>query len=148
MAILLTGATGMTSVHIAHLLQDAKIPFLMASRSYEKKNTPEMPGVNFDWENPSTFAAPFQYKFPVKDNGEESKITAVYLLTSTILNTENVINPFIDYAVKEHGVKRFVLVGGTTTSLTKGDPRGEIWQHLIDIGVEYCILRPTWFMGK
>lgn len=53
---------------------------------------------------------------------------------------------FIDHAFKKHGVKRFVLLGGS--SVEKGGRLvGKVWQHLVDIGAEYCVLRATWFMG-
>jgi len=54
-------------------------------------------------------------------------------------------NAFIDYAVQKHGVKRFVLLSGTTAK--KGGPVvGKIWEHLDQIGIEYCVLRATWIM--
>ena len=48
--------------------------------------------------------------------------------------------------LKEHGVKQVVLVAGSSTQ--PGKPGvGKVWQHFLDLGIEYCVLRPTWFMG-
>ena len=45
------------------------------------------------------------------------------------------MNAFVDYAVKEHGVKRFVLIGGSSTELN-GPNIGKVWQHFPDLNVE------------
>ena len=142
MAILLTGGTGNTALHTARLLQDAKTPFLLASRRGEDAAPSDMPAIKFDWLDSSTFEKPFQHKLP---GGE--KISAAYLVMPATADPAEPINKFIDIAFEDYGVKRFVLIGGSSTKL--GDSRGGgVWQHLIDIGAEYCILRPTWFMGK
>ena len=141
MAILLTGGTGKTSIRIAPFLQDAKIPFLLASRKGAVAAPSGMPAIKFDWLDSSTFESPFQYKFP----GEE-KISAVYLVAPEVSDPASVMNTFVDLAVKKHGVKRFVLIAGS--SATKGGWHvGKVWEHLVNIGVEYCVLLPTWFMG-
>lgn len=57
------------------------------------------------------------------------------------------MNTFVDYAIQEHGVKRFVLMGGTSSE-PGGQHVGKVWSHLLERGVDYCVLRPTWFMGK
>lgn len=55
-------------------------------------------------------------------------------------------NTFVDYAAKKHGVKRFIFFTGSTAE--KGGPVvGKIWEHLDQIGVEYCVLRASWLMG-
>lgn len=141
MAVLLTGGTGKTSVRIGRLLQDAKIPFLLASRRGEAAAPSGMPATHFNWLDSSTFANPFQHRFP----GGEG-ISAIYLITPQVTDPTSVMTAFVDYAVKEHGVNRFVLMAGSTTE--PGELQvGRVWQHLLDIGVEYCVLRPTWFMG-
>jgi festuclavine dehydrogenase len=141
MAILLTGGTGKTSVRVARLLQDTNIPFLLASRRGVTGAPSGMPAINFDWLDPSTFERPFQYRFP----GGET-ISTVYVMSPTVEDPETSMNAFVDYAVKEHGVKRFVLVAGS--SAEPGKPGvGKVWQHFLDLGIEYCVLRPTWFMG-
>jgi festuclavine dehydrogenase len=141
MAILLTGGTGKTASRIARILQDAKIPFLVASRRGEAATPTGIPGAKFDWLDSSTFSSPFQYKFP----GDES-ISAIYLVAPEVADSATSINDFVDYAIKEHGVRRFVLLCG---SPTKPDDSylGKVWQHFLDVAVDYCVLRPTWFMS-
>lgn len=141
MAILLTGGTGKTSVRIARFLQEAKTPFLLASRRGKAAAPPEMPATKFDWLDSSSFENPFQHKFP----GGES-ISAVYLVAPEVADPTSPMNGFVDYAIREHGVKRFVLIGGSSSE-PGGHHVGKVWQHLLDLGVEYCVLRPSWFMG-
>ena len=141
MAILLTGGTGKTSTRIARLLQDAKIHFLLVSRKAEAGAPSGMLATKFDWLDSSTFANPFQHQFPDKE-----RISTVYLVAPEVLDPVPAMTAFIDLAVKQHGVKRFVLLGGSSTE-KGGWHVGKVWQHLDDIGVEYCVLRPTWFMG-
>ncbi|KAJ9642050.1 hypothetical protein H2199_005265 [Coniosporium tulheliwenetii] len=139
MAILLTGGTGKTSIRIARLLQDANIPFLLASRNAETGAPSGMSASKFDWLDSSTFENPFRYDFP---NGES--ISAVYLVAPTVADPVPALNALIDLAVSK-GVKRFVLLAGSTTE-PGGHHVGQIWQRFIDTGLEYCVLRPTWFM--
>ena len=141
MAILLTGGTGKTSVRVARLLQEASISFLLASRRGEDAAPSGMPATKFDWLDSSTWRKPFEHKFP---NGES--IFAVYLVAPVVDDPETSMNAFINYAIKEHNVKRFVLVAGTSAQPGKFGV-GKVWQHFLDIGIDYCVLRPTWFMG-
>jgi uncharacterized protein YbjT (DUF2867 family) len=142
MAILLTGGLGKTSKRVANLLQEANIPFLLASRRGPDAAPPGMPAVKFDWLDKGTWSAPFNYEFPI-----DEKIEAAYIMSPVVADPETSMNAFIDYAVKEHGVKRFVLVAGSTAEPGKAGA-GNVWQHFLDTGVEYCVLRPTWFMGS
>jgi festuclavine dehydrogenase len=141
MAIILTGGTGKTSIRVARFLQNAKIQFLLLSRTGESLATSGMLGTKFDWMDESTFSTPFEYKF------DNDKITAIYLIAPSVPDFYPKMNAFIDIAV-QHGVNRFVVLASTT--MTKDSPHhvGPVWQHLDNIGVEYSILKPTWFMGK
>ncbi len=141
MAILLTGGTGKTSKHVARFLQESNIPFLLASRKGGSAAPSGVPTTRFDWLDSSTHENPFQYKFP---NGE--RISAIYLIAPEVQDPAPLINAFVDLAVQKHGVKRFVLLSGS--SLTKGGfYTGQVWQHLEDIGVDHTVLLATWFMG-
>ena len=141
MAILLTGGTGKTSKPLAGFLQDAKIPFVLASRKAASAAPSGMPAIKFDWLDSSTYENPFNHKFP---NGES--ISAIYVVAPEIENPIPPMQAFIDLAVQKHGVRRIVVLTGSTAE--PGDPYiGKLWQHLIDLGVEYCVLRATWFMG-
>ena len=142
MAILITGGTGKTSSRVARLAQDAKVPFLVASRKGQDGVT-SGPAVKFNWLDPSTFENPFKYGFT---NGE--KITAIYLvLPPSAGDPKDFINPFIDIAVKNYGVKKFVLLAGS--SIIKGENHaGQVWGHLSNLGVDHTVLLATWFMGE
>ena len=143
MTVLLTGGTGKTSVRIARFLQDAKVPFVLASRKAEAGGAPSgMPAVKFDWQDSSTFENPFQHK---SLDGKKS-ISAVYLVAPEVADPTSCMTAFVDLAAKKHGVKRFVLLAGST-AVKGGWHVGKVWQHLDDVGVEYCVLMPTWFMG-
>jgi festuclavine dehydrogenase len=142
MAVLVTGGTGKTSKHLASFLQDANVPFVLASRKAESAAPSGMAAVKFDWLDSSTYENPFRYKFP----GEES-ISAIYLIAPEVPDPVPSMNAFIDHALQKHGVKRFVLLAGS--SIEKGGYYlGKVWSHLDDVGVEYCVLLATWFMGS
>lgn len=126
MTALLTGGTGKTATCVADFLEEAKIPCISASRSGETK---------FDYTDSSTYENPFKH----------GSISAVYLVAPGVPDPVPPMSDFIDLTVKK-GVKRFVLIGGGTIE-KGGHYIGGVWQHLDDIGVEYCVLRPTWFMG-
>lgn len=141
MAILLTGGTGKTSMHIARSLQESNIPFLLASRKVEAAAPLGMPATNFDWLDSSTYENPFKHEHL---HGE--RISVVYLVAPEVQDPAPSMNAFIDVAVKKHGVKRFVLL--SSTLVTKGGHyTGQVWQHMEDIGVDHTVLLATWFMG-
>lgn len=141
MAILITGGTGKTSIRLARLLQDAKISFIVASRRAESAAPSGMLATKFDWLDPTTFENPFRHKF-----AEGEGISAVYLVAPEVADPAPPMNSFIDHAFQQHGVKRFVLLAGSTAE-PGGHHVGKVWQHLLDMGAEYCVLRPSWFMG-
>lgn len=141
MAILLTGGTGKTSARIVPLLQDAKIPFVLASRKTAAKALSNAPSVKFDFFDASTFKTPFEYDFP-----DGQRISAIYLVAPQASDPVPSMTSFISYAMQEQNVKRFVLLAGSTIEPTT--PRiGQVWKYLIYTGAEYCVLRATWFMG-
>lgn len=128
MSILLTGGTGKTASHIVRLLEASSTPYLIASRHAEG---PE--AVRFDWDDESTFNNPFDKRDDIK---------AVYLLG----HNTSAITRFIDLSI-EKGVRRFVLLGDTSTDANAGRGSGLIWKHILDKGegVEWAVLKPTWF---
>jgi len=134
MTILIIGATGKTGKPLAKLLHDANYPILLTSRS----GVVDKPyrGVKFDWHDKTTHENPFN---------ADQNIDRVYLVGAQSMDMKSFMNPFIDLAVSK-GVRRFVLMSATTTP--KGSPAmGEVHQYLEQRGVDYCVLRPTWFMG-
>ncbi|KAG9565799.1 NAD(P)-binding protein, partial [Aureobasidium melanogenum] len=134
MTVLLTGGTGKTSLRLASLLKGANIPVLLTSRRGPSASS-IAPTVRFDWDDKSTWDNPFE---AAKD------IKAIYLLSGEVADPAPVLNDFIDLA-KTKGVKRFVLCSGGNCE--KGGPfHGKTWQKLDDEKLEYCVLRPSWFM--
>jgi len=93
-------------------------------------------GVKFDWLDPSTFTNPFDV---------DPAIDRVYVVGPIgVLDTLPHVKPFIDLAVTK-GVKRFVILSGSPVA--KGGPiAGKVHEYLEKIGVDYAVLRPTWFM--
>ena len=135
MTILITGGTGKTGIKLAHLLNKAGHPILLTSRKGEVPHP--FKGVKFDWLDPPTFTNPFDV---------DPAIDRVYVVGPVgVLDMLPHVQPFIDLAVTK-GVKRFVVLGSSQTP--KGGPiAGKVHKYLEEIGVDYAVLRPTWFMG-
>ncbi|KJA23919.1 hypothetical protein HYPSUDRAFT_201042 [Hypholoma sublateritium FD-334 SS-4] len=133
MTILITGGTGKTGTALARRLQRENIPVLLASRS--GKAVESFKTVTFDWTDAATFGNPFQ---------AASDIKGVYILTpSAALGIVDHVKTFISLA-RSRGVKRFVLLSASMIEAGQSE-LGQIHQCLIDSGVEYAVLRPTWF---
>ncbi|KAL0956781.1 hypothetical protein HGRIS_002901 [Hohenbuehelia grisea] len=143
MAILITGGTGKTGSRLSQQLHKAGHSVYVASRA-GKAPGPEFKGVKFDWTDASTFEAPFAAAAQANE-----KIDGVYLICPPGRDRTDVLTymkPFIDLAVKK-GVKRFVQL--SASPINKGSPpHGLIHEYLDQIGVDYCVLRPTWFMNN
>ena len=135
MTILITGGTGKTGLKLAHVLNKAGHAVLLTSRKGEVPQP--FKGVKFDWLDPSTFTNPFDV---------DPAIDRVYVVGPIgVLDTLPHVKPFIDLAVTK-GVKRFVVLSGSPVG--KGGPvAGKVHEYLEKIGVDYAVLRPTWFMG-
>ena len=135
MTILITGGTGKTGLKLAHVLNKAGHAVLLTSRKGEVPHP--FKGVKFDWLDPSTFTNPFDV---------DPTIDRVYVVGPIgVLDTLPRVKPFIDLAVTK-GVKRFVVLSGSPVG--KGGPvAGKVHEYLEKIGVDYAVLRPTWFMG-
>ncbi|KAF9458093.1 hypothetical protein BDZ94DRAFT_1271599 [Collybia nuda] len=134
MTVLIIGGTGKTGLQLAHLLTKARYPVLLTSRSGD---VPEpYRGVKFDWLDSTTFGNPF----------EVEGIDRVYLVGPPVLDALPPAKKFIDLAVLK-GVKRFVLLSATL--FDRGGPvLGKVHEYLVELGVDYCVLRPTWFMDN
>ena len=132
-AILLLGGTGKIAGRIAPLLQKNGHQVIQASRS--GKSAPGCSGCSFDWLNSATFNSPF----------ETTTVSSVFLVAPPILDMFPPMKKFIDLA-QEKGVKRFVLM--SASSIEVGGPAmGQVHQYLLDLKVDYAVLRPSWFMG-
>jgi festuclavine dehydrogenase len=52
---------------------------------------------------------------------------------------------FIDFA-RQKGIKRFVPLSASVFK-AGGSAMGQVHQYLIDLEVDYTVLRPGWFVG-
>ncbi|KAI1084745.1 NAD(P)-binding protein [Whalleya microplaca] len=134
MSILLTGGSGKTAPRVAALLAADKRPFLLGSRQGPGAGLNGHPTVKFDMSDESTWTKPF----------ENTQIKAVYMMEPRISQPWVPMNKFVDLA-KERGVKRFVLCAGNSATLGQ-DGMGRVWEHFLESGVDFCVLRPSWFM--
>ncbi|KAI0849457.1 NAD(P)-binding protein [Daldinia vernicosa] len=134
MSILLTGGSGKTAPRVAALLAADKRPYLLGSRQGPSAGSDGHPTVKFDMSDESTWTKPF----------ESTQIKAVYMMEPRISEPWVPMNKFVDLA-KKQGVNRFVLCAGNSATIGK-DGMGRVWEHLIKSGVDYCVLRPSWFM--
>ncbi|KAF8815579.1 NAD(P)-binding protein [Phlegmacium glaucopus] len=134
MTILVTGGTGGTGLILARLLKERNHSFLVTSRS----GTAPSPykAVKFDWFDDKTFGNPFK---------ADSSIDRVYLVfMPAVVDQLTIAKPFIDLAISK-GVKRFVFLSASQVEI--GSPAmGKIHKYLLDVKVDYTVLRPTWFM--
>jgi festuclavine dehydrogenase len=145
MAILLTGGTGHTSTRLAHLLQQSQIPLVLTSRKGQEAAPAGIEAVRFDFTDPSTYDAPFDHRN--NDDDHPAQISAIYLVPPQAADPAAAMNAFIDHAVTKHGVRRFVLVTGSTVERDQPYGHGPTWKHLDDLAVKYSVLRASWFMG-
>ncbi|KAF7517125.1 hypothetical protein G7054_g13906 [Neopestalotiopsis clavispora] len=140
MTILLTGGSGKTATRIAALLAANQKPFLLGSRqgplAHTESHDSQQTCVKFDMGDESTWTEPFRHN---------AQIEAVYLMEPRISEPWVSMNKFVDFAAQKHGVKRFVLCAGMSAAIGK-DGMGRVWEHFIKSGVDYCVLRPSWFM--
>lgn len=145
MSILLTGGTGKTSVRIASLLSSSQspTPYILASRSGTfPRSLLNARSCKFDWHNQSTWASPWTIA------GEQG-IKAVYLVAAGLLEPLEILKPFVEFA-RERGTKRFVLL--SSSAIEEGGPlMGKVHEYLKGLegeGMEWCAVRPAWFMGE
>ncbi|TEB26079.1 NAD(P)-binding protein [Coprinellus micaceus] len=137
MATLITGGGSQIGLRLAQLLGEFGKPVIFASRSGSR--IPEgAPHVKFDWDDPSTFEAPFSLG---------QKIDYVYILGPSDYDPLPKAKPFIDLAVAK-GVKRFIALSASGDHTEKGPgatEMGRVHTYLHDQGLDYVALRPTWF---
>ncbi|KAF8150624.1 hypothetical protein B0H34DRAFT_665422 [Crassisporium funariophilum] len=137
--ILLTGGTGRTAQLLTPLLHKANQHVILTSRSgIVDPSQPSQSShpVRFDWKDAST------YEHPFKAAGSDP-IDRVLLVLPPTLGWFPYAQTFIDFAIAK-GVKRFVLLSATVCDIGESD-MGRVHEYLAQVGVDYCILRPTWF---
>jgi len=52
----------------------------------------------------------------------------------------------IDLSILQ-GVKRLVLISGSLVDVGDGPMMARVSKYISSLGVEYAVLRPSWFMG-
>ncbi|KAG6813060.1 hypothetical protein H0H92_014332 [Tricholoma furcatifolium] len=135
MTILITGGTGNTGLRLARRLREANHSVLLTHHS---RPVPEpFVSARFNWFDPSTYENPFL---------AAHDIDRIYVVCPPVGDALGATRPFLDFAVAK-GVKRLVLLGGT--AMPKGSGvLGKVHEYIVNLGVDYCILRPSWFIGK
>ena len=125
--VLVTGATGKTGRRLLTLLDQRSVPAMAACRE------PPTGGIRFDWTDRTTWDA-------VLDG-----VSATYLVAPMgASDAVSLMTEFIEMAI-DRGVARFVLL--SASSLDAGGPAmGQVHQWLQASGVEWAVLRPSWFM--
>jgi festuclavine dehydrogenase len=135
-AVLLLGGTGKISSRIAPLLSQNGHTILLASRSGTCKTTlPHVRGVHFDWFDESTWSSLFT----------SHSINSVFLVAPPIMDCVSLMKSFIDLCL-HHQIKRLVLLSASVADVADGPAMGQMADYVKGLGVEYAILRPTWFM--
>jgi festuclavine dehydrogenase len=133
LTILLLGGTGKVASSIAQLLKERGHPIILASR---RGTAPAIStGCQVDWLDTKTFNAPFEIS---------QNITSVFLTAPGVMHVFPTMKDFIDFA-RTKAVKRFVLLSASVFEAS-GPAVGQVHQYLIDLRVEYAMLRPSWFM--
>lgn len=134
MTVLVTGGRGKTGLILSRLFKEANQPVLICSRS----GTAPSPykAVKFDWFDDKTFENPFK---------SDSNIDRVYLIVPSVIGQLSTVKPFIDLAISK-GVKRFVLLTASQAEIGSPVLMGMVHEYLLNIKVDYSVLRPTWFM--
>ncbi|KAG4427442.1 hypothetical protein IFR05_017074 [Cadophora sp. M221] len=133
--IFLTGGTGKVSSRLASILSAAGNPTIIASRSGTSFPLPNIHGVKFDWDKPETWSSAF----------ENASITAAFLVAPPINDCAPPVIKFIDFSIGK-GVKRFVLLSASMLPVEDGPMMSQISKYIVGLGLEYAILRPSWFM--
>jgi festuclavine dehydrogenase len=134
--ILLTGGTGKIASRIAPLLTSNGNTVLVASRSGKCPSLPNTVGVKFDWLDSSTYDTPFSH----------SRVDGIFLVAPPIMDCFPPMKAFIDLAV-EKGVQRLVLLSASLLEVGDGPVMGQVSKYISELGLEWAVLRPTWFMG-
>ncbi len=131
MSILVTGGRGNTSSGLCALLHEAKVPFVVASRSKDESSPYQQ--AQFDWLDESTYEPLLQ----------STLFNAVYLIPPPTVDMVERTKAFIVVALSQ-GVRRFVLLSSSAVE-AGGPAHGQIHEYLISQDVEFAVLRPSWF---
>ncbi|KAG1729588.1 ergot alkaloid A [Suillus lakei] len=134
--VLLLGSTGKIASRIAPFLSAAGYTTLLASRSgISQSSLNNCHGVKFDWFDSSTWSPLFTSHL----------ISTLFMIAPPILDCVPLMKSFIDLALQHH-VKRLVLLSASLMDVGDGPNFSEVSGYIAGLGVEWAVLRPTWFM--
>ncbi len=130
--VLVIGATGTTGRRVVAAVRERGVPVCAASRNPGHAATGVTP-LRFEWDDEATHAPAL------------SGSRAVYLVPPPGAATpEAVVLPLLQRAL-ELGVERVVLL--SAAALEAGGPAaGQIHAALPELGMDWAVLRPSWFM--
>ncbi|KAH8827024.1 hypothetical protein DL96DRAFT_1605202 [Flagelloscypha sp. PMI_526] len=136
MAVLVTGATGMSSVALLKVLKSeySSVEAICASR--QGVGVQGFPGVIFDWTDDATYENPWKVN---------PKIRCVHIVGPPAMDMLKIVEPFLVFAMNK-SVKRFTFVSGALAN--KGDPvpHGKVHEWLAEQpNIEYAVIRPSGF---
>ncbi|TFK24516.1 ergot alkaloid A [Coprinopsis marcescibilis] len=140
MTTLITGGASKIGSRLAVLLKNAGGNVMFGSRSGRVPDG--FKSVKLDWDDSSTFSNPFD-----DASIRGTMIENAYLMGPDIPHPQSMI-PFIELAV-EKGVKRFVYLSATIADKDNdAGGLGKIHNYLEKKGLDYVVLRPTWFIDN
>jgi nucleoside-diphosphate-sugar epimerase len=134
---IVTGGTGNTSSKLSALLHAAGHNVIVASTKGPGGVSALYTGVKFDWYDESTY---------LKVLKRASDVKGIYIVAAPATKDVEGVKKFIQLA-RDSGVNRFVVISATAPP----PPWGEIDSYIKGIakeGVEWTLLRPSWFYGK
>ena len=150
--ILVTGGTGSTGTALAARLQEAGVPFRIATRqpissqpissqpiSSQPISSADAEQVRFDWEDETTYG-------PALEGAEKVYLVAPVSAADPelTLSPERVMVPFLRRAL-DAGVRRAVLL--SSSAIPEGGPAfGQVHQAVREMMPEWSVLQPSWFM--
>jgi len=144
--ILLLGGTGKVASRISKRLQAKGIPVIIACRSgITPDDCPHGSGVPFNWLDKATYENPFVHPWAMRCGG----IREIFIVAPPVVDVAPIVKPFIDMAV-EKGARRLVLLSASPLE-EGGQAMGQVHAYLREVGetkgIEWAVLRPSWFMG-
>jgi uncharacterized protein YbjT (DUF2867 family) len=139
--ILVTGATGNIGYDVIRFLFQLQTGHTVIAgvRSIEKAKQvftsfPELQYSNFDFEDPSTY------------NASLDDIDTIFLLRPPqISDTEKYFRPLISF-IKERGIEKVVFLSVQGAEKSSIIPHNKIEKLIIEYGLSYIFLRPSYFM--
>ena len=75
----------------------------------------------------------------------DPNIDRIYLIVPSVMGQLSAVKPFIDLAISK-GVKRFVLLTASQAEIGSPVLMGKVHEYLLNIKVDYTLLRPIWFI--